>query len=97
MSKKKEYQDSVVTDSDCIRYQASIEGYGYENDSMPRLIDFKAHYRFKYTQTNQVITHQIITPHTQNKWHISPSVTFGYDPINKQWGGVIGIGVNYNI
>jgi hypothetical protein len=64
---------------------------------MPRLIDFKAHYSLKYTQTNTVITHQIITPQKQNKWHISPSVTFGYDPINKQWGGVIGIGVNYDI
>jgi hypothetical protein len=51
----------------------------------------------KYKPTLLHTTFGNLTPQKQNKWHISPSVAFGYDPINKQWGGVIGIGVNYDI
>ena len=29
--------------------------------------------------------------------HIQPQVTFGYDPLNKQWGAVVGIGVGIDL
>ena len=27
----------------------------------------------------------------------SPSITAGYDPLNKQWGIMVGVSVNFNI
>jgi hypothetical protein len=29
--------------------------------------------------------------------HLQPQATFGYDPINKNWGAVIGLGVGIDI
>ena len=28
---------------------------------------------------------------------MSPSITAGYDPINKQWGVMVGVSLNFNI
>lgn len=34
----------------------------------------------------------------KKKWfHIQPQATFGYDPLNKNWGAVIGIGIGVDI
>ena len=30
----------------------------------------------------------------KRKWfHIQPQATFGYDPLRKEWGAVVGIGI----
>lgn len=87
----------MVTDQDTLEYQCLIEGYSIDGDSMPRLTDFKAHYKAKYTQTNTVITQPIIKPQKRKLIHIQPQATFGYDPLNKQWGAVVGFGIGLNI
>lgn len=34
----------------------------------------------------------------KEKWfHIQPQATFGYDPLNKQWGAVVGFGVGIDL
>lgn len=88
----------MVTATDTLTYQCVIEGYSMDGDSMPRIADFKAHYKAKYTQTNTVITQPIIKPQKRNKWlHIQPQITAGFDPINKQWAAVVGFGVGVDI
>lgn len=97
MLKKKGIKDSVVTATDTLTYQCLIEGYGYENDSMPRMTDFKAHYRTKYTQTNTTITQPIIKQEKRKIIHIQPQAGFGYGVFNKQPDLYIGLGIGIDI
>ena len=87
----------MVTPTDTLRYQCLIEGYGYENDSMPRLTDFKAHYKAKYTQTNTTITQTITKPQKRKLIHIQPQVGFGYGVINKKPDMYVGLGIGIDI
>ena len=97
MSKKKEYQDSVVTATDTLEYQCSIEGYSMDGDSMPRMTDFKAHYKAKYTQTNTVITQPIIKPQKRNKWVVTFGVGSGIGLFNRQPDIYVGFNIGYSL
>ena len=34
----------------------------------------------------------------KKKWlHIQPQATFGYDPLNRQWGAVVGLGIGVDL
>lgn len=76
-------------------YQATVSGYNINEEDYPTLDSIKINYPHK------VITNTIIIekPIIQKKKLIttSPSITAGYDPINKQWGMMIGISANLNI
>lgn len=86
-----------MTESDTLTFQCSVEGYSMNDDSLPRMTDFKAHYKHKIIQTNTVTTIEKIKPQKQNKWHISPQIGIGYGLTNKKADIFIGIGINYNI
>ena len=51
-------------------------------------------------RTHQVNTQEIveITKYEEKKKRIGigPSATFGYDPLRKEWGFIIGVGINLN-
>lgn len=64
---------------------------------MPRLINFKAHYKHKIINTNTTITQPIITPQKPNKWHIRPTCGIGYGIINKKTDLYIGFGISIDI
>lgn len=87
----------MVTDQDTLEYQCLIEGYSMDGDSMPRLTDFKAHYKAKYTQTNTVITQPIIKQEKRKIIHIQPQAGFGYGVFNKQPDLYIGLGIGVDI
>ena len=76
-------------------YQAHISGYDINEEDYPTLDSIKFNYKSKVL-TNTII---IEKPIIQKKKLIttSPSITAGYDPINKQWGMMIGISANLNI
>ena len=51
-------------------------------------------HRVNTTETVEVIRYV----EKKKKWfHIQPQATFGYDPLNKNWGAVIGIGIGVDI
>lgn len=87
----------TITDStDTVKYKAFITGRSYQQEEYPTLDSIKFHISHKYYQTNTTTVIEKTKPQKQSKWHISPQATFGYDPINKQWGFIVGVGVNYN-
>ena len=93
--KGKTYSNTITDDKDTIEYQAHVSGYDVDSQEYPRLdsIGFTLRRFVKQTNTTQVVKaqpkRQFITT--------SPSVTFGYDPFNKQWGAMVGVSVNFNV
>lgn len=72
-----------------------IEGYDINDEGYPKLDSINFRLKYKQINTNTVI----YQPIKQKKKIIttSPSITAGYDPINKQWGVMVGVSVNFNI
>ena len=96
--KQKHYQDTIKEKDDTLVYQLKVEGYSMDdNDSLPRMTDFKALYKHKYYQTNTNTTINKPIKYKQKLITNSPSITAGYDPINKQWGIMVGVSLNFNI
>lgn len=93
--KKKEYTNTLIQGQDTVSYNAYLTGRSLETEDYPTLdsIYIKASHRIINTTTI------IEKPITYKKKLIttSPSVTAGYDPINKNWGVIVGISVNCNI
>ena len=77
-------------------YKASVTGRAYEDEPYPTLDSISFNLRHKYYQTNTFTTIEKITPQKQNLISITPSITGGYDVINKQWGIMVGVSVNLN-
>jgi hypothetical protein len=53
-------------------------------------------------KTHKVNTTEIVEiikyEERKKKWiHIQPQATFGYDPLNKQWGAVVGLGIGVDL
>ena len=48
------------------------------------------------THTTETVT---ITKYVEKKkrFGIGPTVSFGYDPLRKEWGALIGVGININL
>ena len=87
--------NQLISDNDTVNYQAFITGRSYEEEDYPQLdsiiIDFK-----KQTINKTVVIEKPVV--TKKKLiTTSPSVTAGYDPINRQWGVMVGVSVNFNI
>lgn len=74
-----------------------MTGRSYEQEDYPTLDSIKFHISHKYYNTNTTTIIEKTTPQKRSKWHLQPQATFGYDPINKQWGVILGIGVGYDI
>ena len=95
--KGKTYSNTVTNDNDTIEYQAHISGYDVDGQEYPRLDSIEFNLRRFVTQTNTTLTQVVNVPKKQQFITTSPSVTFGYDPINKQWGAMVGLSVNFNV
>jgi len=97
--KKKDYQDTLITNNnqDTLQYQLSIEGYSMNNDSMPRLTNFKAQWSNKYVTNEKIITVEKISPQKQNKWGLQIGVGTGWGIINKNPDVFIGLSIGYKI
>lgn len=91
---RKIYEDTLTNDKDSIILKTFISGYEANLDSTS--VRWKNH---KEIITNTVeITKYIERPKTfWDRFHIQPQATFGYDVLNKRWGGVVGIGVGIDL
>lgn len=87
----------MISTNDTLSYQATIEGYSMDNDSFPALTDMKAHFSHKTFNTTTVTTIEKTIREKRPLITTSPSITAGYDPINKQWGVMVGVSLNFNI
>ena len=95
--KGKTYSKTFTDDNDTIEYHAHISGYDVDSVGYPRLDSIGFTLRRFVTQTNTTST-QVVSTHQKRQFiTTSPSVTFGYDPINKQWGAMVGLSVNFNV
>ena len=95
--KGKTYSKTFTDDNDTITYQAHISGYDVDSQEYPRLDSIKFNLRRFITQTNTTST-QVVNVHQKRQFiTTSPSVMLGYDPINKQWGAMVGVSVNFNV
>ena len=88
-TEQKHYIDTLCNQNDSIILQSFITGQNVTKDSI------KANWKKQETIVTNTVT---ITEYVEKKktfidhFKVGPSVTAGYDPINHQWGMVIGIG-----
>ena len=95
--KGKTYSNTITNDNDTIEYHAHISGYDVDSSQYPRLDSIEFTLRRFNIQTNTTTTQVVKVPQKQKLLTTSPSVTVGYDPINKQWGAMVGLSVNFNV
>ena len=95
--KGKTYSKTFTDDNDTITYHAHVSGYDMDSQEYPRLDSIGFTLRRFMTQTNTTTTQVVKVPRKRQFITTSPSVTLGYDPINKQWGAMVGLSVNFNV
>ena len=95
--KGKTYSNTVTDDNDTITYQAHVSGYDVDGQEYPRLDSIGFTLRRLNIQTNTTLTQVVKVPQKRQFITTSPSVTFGYDPFNKQWSAMVGLSVNFNV
>lgn len=95
--KGKTYSNTITDSNDTITYQAHISGYDVDSVGYPRLDSIEFSLRRFVKQTNTTTTQVVNVPKKRQFITTSPSVTVGYDPINKQWGAMVGLSVNFNV
>lgn len=87
---QKQYNDTLCNDSDSVVLKSFISGINAQRDSMQ--VMWKKHEKIK---TITIIN----TQYVEKKPPIvalRPTVAFGYDPINRGWSGVVGVGLVLN-
>ena len=95
--KGKTYSNTITDSNDTIEYHAHVSGYDVDNQEYPRLDSIGFTLRRFITQTNTTSSQVVKVPQKRQFITTSPSVTFGYDPINKQWGAMVGVSLNFNV
>ena len=95
--KGKTYSKTFTDDNDTIEYQAHISGYDVDGQEYPRLDSIGVTLRRLNIQTNTTLTQVVKVPRKRQFITTSPSVTLGYDPLNKQWGAMVGVSLNFNV
>ena len=95
--KGKTYSNTVTNDNDTITYHAHISGYDVDSSQYPRLDSIEFTLKRFIKQTNTTSTQVVNVPKKRQFITTSPSVTLGYDPLNKQWGAMVGLSVNFNV
>lgn len=93
----KSFENTITDDGDTTTYQAHVSGYNINDENYPKLDSLKLRTSHRIINTVETITIEKKVPQNVRKWHVSPQVTFGYDPLNKQWGTVMGLGIGYDI
>ena len=95
--KGKTYSNTITDDKDTIEYHAHVSGYDVDCQEYPRLDSIGFTLRRFNIQTNTTTTQVVKAQPKRQFITTSPSVSFGYDPFNKQWGAMVGLSVNFNV
>lgn len=86
-TENKQYQDTFTCAKDSIIIQNFISGINSKLDSTK--VDWK--------KSETIITNTVeITKYiNKKKIHFSPTISAGYDPLNKNFGIMVGVGIAY--
>lgn len=95
--KGKTYSKTFTDSNDTITYHAHISGYDVDSVGYPRLDSIGFTLRRFVTHTNRTSTQVVNVPQKRQFITTSPSITLGYDPLNKQWGAMVGVSLNFNV
>jgi len=90
VTEDKYFNKSLVMDLDTADVEIHTQGI---NTSLEEL---KLRLRLHQVNTTEVVE---VTKYVEKKkrFGIGPTVSFGYDPLRKEWGALIGVGININL
>lgn len=87
-TESKMYQKSLVNNKDTADIQIYTSGINTSLDSL----------KWRLKTHTEIVTNNIeIVRYKKKLITTSPSITVGYDPINKQWGAMVGVSLNLNL
>jgi hypothetical protein len=88
VTESKMYDKRLTTDKDTADIQIYTTGINTSLDSL----------KWRLKTHTEIVTNNIeIVRYKKKLITTSPSVSVGYDPINKQWGAMLGVSLNLNI
>ena len=90
VTESKMFDKRITTSQDTCDLQIYTTGINTSLDSL------KWRLKTHSTHTTETVT---ITKYVEKKkrFGIGPTVSFGYDPLRKEWGALIGVGININL
>lgn len=90
VTESKMFDKRITTSHDTCDLQIYTTGINTSLDSL------KWRLKTHSTHTTETVT---ITKYVEKKkkFGIGPTVSFGYDPLRKEWGVLIGVGININL
>lgn len=90
VTESKMFDKRITTSQDTCDLQIYTTGINTSLDSLK--------WRLKTHNVNTTETVEI-TKYVEKKkrFGIGPTVSFGYDPLRKEWGALIGVGININL
>ena len=87
-TESKMYQKSLVSNKDTADIQIYTSGINTSLDSL----------KWRLKTHTEIVTNNIeIVRYKKKLITTSPSITVGYDPLNKQWGAMLGVSLNLNV
>lgn len=88
ITESKRFDKTLTNNKDTADLQIYTSGINTALDSL----------KWRLKTHNEIITNTIeITRYKKKLITTSPSITLGYDPLNKQWGAMIGMSLNLHI
>lgn len=91
VTESKMFDKRFISSQDTCDLQIYTTGIKTSLDSLKWRL--KIH-RVNTTEVVEIIKYE----ERKKKWlHIQPQATFGYDPLNRQWGAVVGLGIGVDL
>lgn len=91
VTESKMFDKRFISSQDTCDLQIYTTGIKTSLDSLKWRL--KTH-RVNTTEIVEIIKYE----EKKKKWlHIQPQATFGYDPLNRQWGAVVGLGIGVDL
>lgn len=90
VTEKKTFEKRITMGLDTADVQVITQGINTSLESL------KMRLRLHQVNTTEVVE---VTKFVEKKkrYGIGPSISFGYDPLRKEWSAVVGIGININL
>ncbi len=88
ITESKSFEKRLISDKDTADVKVFTTGINTSLDSL----------KWRLKTHTEIVTNNIeIVRYKKKLITTSPSVSVGYDPINKQWGAMLGVSLNLNI
>ena len=89
---QKQYNDTLCNNSDSVVLKSFISGVNPKRDSMQ--VTWKKHEKTEIITIDHYIDRYV--EKKQPLVTLRPTIAFGYDPINRGWSGIVGVGLVLN-